>query len=306
MKTLFIFFFAICSAVVSADEIIISKGVSESHKQKLEQDFHNLKNLEFESNIDFRALEILGLDELTSETAYSWLRERVSYIVEDQKIKFISQLKAQKKVLVLKSNVESYPVYNDPNTFFIPATESFDSSKGVVVMTNIGTGIYHAGKNSRELLGFEMFNGKHEDKINIPVTSPRTGIIMIGEGLFSSENLINKRKKDALSNSIKRLGTMFHEARHSDGNGSSLGFYHSPCPKGHELAKLSACDENSNGPYTVGALMMIEMVKACGDQCSLKEKEMLKAAILDSFGRVQKTTRKGGHAVDLDVTPESL
>ncbi len=298
--------------MVSASEIIISKEVSNSHKKKLEQDFLVLKNLEFKKNAELQTLKVLEIDELTSETAQTWLHDRVSYIVEDQNFILYSQLMFQKKVLVLESNIDSYPEYIDPSMPFIPAvpaTESFDfntKKQGIVVMTNIGTGIYKTGKMNRQLLGFEMSVDYEEDKINIPVTSPRTGIIMIGEGLFHADSLINKRNTGAMSNSIKRLGTIFHEARHSDGNGKSLGFTHSPCPKGHDLAGLSACDENLNGPYTVGALMMKEMVKACDDNCSLKEKEMLKAAILDSFGRVQKKTRAGSRAVELDATPESI
>ena len=72
------------------------------------------------------------------------------------------------------------------------------------------------------------------------------------------------------------------------------------------MAGAYACDENLNGPYTVGALMTTEMLKACDDSCSEREKEILKLIALDSAGRVMTTTHKGTKATNWNAAPESL
>lgn len=294
------------SFAVSASDIVISKGVASAHRKKLEYDFNFLKNLQFSDDTDPRTLAVLGIDELTNESAQEWLKDRVSYIVENQDFKFFDQLLIKKKIVVLENNVH-YEDYVDNDRIFIPGTVD-DKTKGkaVVVMTNIGTGIYKLGKDTKRKFGFQMYDGMFQEKINIPVESPRTGIIQIGEGLFANENVINTRITYAISNSIKRLATIFHEARHSDGNKKSMGFYHSNCPKGHDLEGISGCDENLNGPYTVGALMMKEMAKACDKHCMEFEKEMLRISVLDSFNRVQKIKRSGSHSINLDATPEAI
>ena len=81
---------------------------------------------------------------------------------------------------------------------------------------------------------------------------------------------------------------------------------HTNCPAGHDYAGQPACDENLNGPYTVGTLMMAEMSKACEENCSEKDKETLKLLVLDSASRILTTTHKGEVSKDWDARPESL
>ena len=81
---------------------------------------------------------------------------------------------------------------------------------------------------------------------------------------------------------------------------------HMTCPKGHDYEGQPACDESLNGPYTVGALMMTEMAKACEENCSEKDKSTLKMLVLDSANRIMATTHRDEAATDWDATPERV
>jgi hypothetical protein len=130
--------------------------------------------------------------------------------------------------------------------------------------------------------------------------------LQIGAGLFASELAINRIDENAVANSIMRLSFIFHEARHSDGNGPSLGFTHSLCPKGHDYENELACDESLNGAYSVGASMAREMMMACQDNCSERDKEMLKIFILDSYNRIQTKTHLNTNTKYWNATPEKI
>ena len=181
-----------------------------------------------------------------------------------------------------------------------------NSEKAMTVMSNIGSALYMGGKNKRQIFNMKISRGLMRSAEKVSVISPRAGIIQIGEGLFAPELTINKDAPDAMINSIFRLSTFFHEARHSDGNGTSLAFSHAICPKGHAYEDEAACDESLNGSYTVGAVMLMEMAQGCGENCSEREKEILKVLILDDASRILKITHKGEVATDWDATPESL
>lgn len=151
-----------------------------------------------------------------------------------------------------------------------------------VIMTNLGGALYIAGKPQGFALGIK-FDGK-----NLYAKSPRVGLLQVGEGLFLERFMLNKDIK-APANAIFRLGTLFHEARHSDGNGAHSGFLHDYCPTGHPYAGYGACEASGNGSYTIGALSTRHLLQNCAG-CSTAEKSALQANVLDSFSRIISNT----------------
>ncbi len=149
-----------------------------------------------------------------------------------------------------------------------------------VVMSNLGASLYFRAKQANSPGSFQVANGPL-----LSVNSPRVGIIEAGSGLFRGPFANENVNTSAPSSRIYRLGTIFHEARHSDGNGISLAFFHEKCPAGHIYENQAACDHNLNGPYTIGGNTILAMEKSC-QNCSEQEREILRLSALDSFSRI--------------------
>ena len=296
------------AATVNASDIFLSKQIKPTLRNKIQNDLSIIENFKFSDQAEAITLHAMGLETLNSETATKWLNDRVNYVISENAFSLFN-LFIRKVIKVERQNVEF------PNKTAIPYSldnfqESEDSNNqhGMVVMSNIGSALYSGGKSKGQINQIKIPRGFLKSAEKVSITSPRAGIIQIGEGLFNQGLMINREKTDALSNSIFRLGTFFHEARHSDGNGASLGFMHRICPEGHDYEGQPACDENLNGPYTIGAAMMIEMTKSCKAQsaCTDAEVQTLKMVILDSINRRLLITHKNEKATDWDATPESL
>jgi hypothetical protein len=211
---------------------------------------------------DEEFLKMTGLETGDGPSMHNWLLNRVQYVVgQDYK---------------LESNLVFRTDYTFPQVGPISRPEFFNS---MVVMSNIGAALYLVGKQQKTLLGLK-FDGQE-----VFAKSPRVGILQVGEGLFY------KNKTASPAHSISRLGTLFHEARHSDGKGQGVAFKHVVCPPGHNLAGSLACDKAPNGPYTVGAMSQRYMLKNC-KKCTAKEKARIRASIVDSFGRVNVEIRR--------------
>lgn len=286
-----------------AAEFTYSENVTNSQMKSIDRDLNVLKNIKFKSTSS-RTLQVMGMNNLDANTASQWLNERVSYIIaeKDANIKRI--------LLGLAIYTENdFQLYPNPETNPLDnlneLTSNLEKSNAVTVMSNIGSGVYMLGKQQQKLYGLKVSRGFLKKQRRIPVTSPRVGIIQIGEGLFMRQFAINRNDDNAVSNSLSRLSTFFHEARHSDGNASSLGFAHAICPANHPMAGNAACDTNLNGPYTVGALMTAELAKSC-DSCSPGEIEELKIRALEEQSRVLPADKNGKRSVDLDDRPERI
>lgn len=307
MKKLLLSALLATTATAHAADITLSKGIKNHLRDKIEQDLNVLENFKFKGEAEVETLKLMGMTNLNSATATGWLEDRVSYVIEENALSLVKLL--IKKVIFVEREGVTFPNAGVIPFSIDPANKSssmFSEEEGVTVMSNIGAGLYMGGKNERKVYGIKISRGLLKKGIKVPVESPRAGIIQIGEGLFMKEITVNNENPSSIANSINRLATFFHEARHSDGNGSSLGFAHSPCPTGHDYAGAYACDENLNGPYTVGAAMMKEMLKSCEETCTPKEKTVLNMVILDSYSRIMHTTRKGTPAQIWDAAPESL
>ena len=269
-------------------DIVLSKSIKPKMREKIVVDLKRLEEFNFKDP-NPEVLKLMKLSDLSSQSVLGWLEERVKYLIEENALSVIKMV-MKKIVYVERENV----VY--PNNTILPFTLNTNldligaEDEGVTIMSNTGAGLYLAGKEEHKLYGMKISQGLFRGPLKILIESPRVGIIQIGEGLFSRSMLINSDDPNAVSNSIIRLTTFFHEARHSDGAGISLAFAHSKCPIGHDLEGVYACDENLNGPYAIGGYMNLELIKACDDQCTLREKEMLKIDALDSFNRILKKT----------------
>ena len=308
MKKILLASLLVTASMAHANDIQLSHGIKSDLRAKLVRDMDILDNLKFKSEPEVGSLKIMGLSTINAQTATKWLNDRVNYVIEENAITPLKLL--IKKIIQVEREGVTFP-----NAGVVPY--SIDpknkapllmnaEGEGFVVMSNIGAALYMAGKKDNRVYAMKVSRGLLKKATKVVIESPRAGIIQIGEGLFKKELSVNTANPSSIANSINRLGTFFHEAKHSDGNGTSLSFAHSPCPAGHDYAGISACDENENGPYTVGAVMMKEMLKSCEDTCTPREKEVLKVIILDSESRIMHTTRKGSPATNWDSTPESL
>ncbi len=296
-------------------DIILSKKIKPELKELINHDLNVLDSFPFQSEVSDKSLSILGLTQLNSRTASDWLNQRVNYVIEEKAFSLFNLLvkrviyKADSNIQFPNADELPYALEDKAGSIFNQNLDhqGANEEKGMVVMSNIGAALYLGGKKEESVYGIKISRGLLKKAHKVELRSPRAGVIQIGEGLFANELAINPTNKKAFSNSIFRLATFFHEARHSDGNGRSLGFLHATCPLDHDYAGAPACDENLNGPYTVGKIMVEEMSKACEDsKCSLQEKEILKLLVLDNASRVLKKDRFNRPLRHWDDAPESL
>ncbi|MFT6071173.1 MAG: hypothetical protein ACJAT2_001445 [Bacteriovoracaceae bacterium] len=282
------------SAVAAKHDVNIkfSKGISKKQRKFMDRDLEVLEKLEFFRDADQETLKVMGLEQLNSKTATDWLEKRVAYVIEETDWK-----KIEKKLSVEE---KFFSFENQSIEPTIERATSAPTGKGVVVMSNLGAALYYAGKSSRSLLSYPIKTGLFK-KEKVKFSSPRAGLIMIGEGHFMDRFDHDQDNKDAKANSFGRLSTFFHEARHSDGAGKNLGFFHAVCPDGHDFQGYNACDRNLNGPYAVGAQMTKEFLKNC-DDCDDVVKEKMKVSYLASVDRIIKETKKPGTSHSADVT----
>lgn len=253
-----------------ASELVLSHSLNKQIRKQITKDLRVLRSL------DQIALE-------------DWLFERVKYVVDEKAFSVFKLPVLGKAVSIEREDVE-YPhsdsLYKQENEKEISEDrENTRDESAVTVMTNLGAALYLQGKKERVLYRMKIPTSLFKSE-TVSLTSPRAGIIQVGAGLFDRRFTINNQNPDSIANSINRLGVFFHEARHSDGQGSSLAFTHVRCPRGHDLEGMYACDLNANGPYSIGARVVKEMIKACGEDCTQREKEILLLTALDSQNRV--------------------
>ncbi|MDO9181438.1 MAG: hypothetical protein Q7U04_03475 [Bacteriovorax sp.] len=308
MKSIFnsvLILMATLSTLANASEIMLSKNIKPEHASLIRKDLTVLENSKFEMEPNPQILKVMNLESFSAQSIAEWLNKRVHYILSENDLKSIPIIQKNK---VFIQRYSDFPNSNMSPYSLDTSVTKIDSASGnsLKIMSNIGSAIYQSGKLQNIVYGISIKKGLFGKAENIIITSPSVGVIQIGEGLFYPRFMINRNKPEAYSNSIFRLTTFFHEARHGDGNGISLGFMHAICPIGHDYQGLPACDENLNGPYKIEALMTAEMTKNCEDNCSLIEKEALKILILDKANRVLKTTHKAEPSKEWDPTIEEL
>ena len=257
-------------AAASDNYIVFADSVAKAEKKLLQNDLENLKKLSFVDS-DQSATKLFNTT-LNPDNLRAWLYQRSRYVVPDN---FPLD---QTTIKIVRAQS-----YTNPEMPEIERGTKTPDGTGTVktIMSNIGAALY-LGQKMQSVYFSVGIPGAGDVKIN----SPRVGIFKIGEGMFLP--LLRKSggtDYQSFANSIWRLSVFFHEARHSDGNGKSLGFIHAVCPEGHAYAGYNACDKNLNGPYTVGAQFIRTTTDTCTD-CSEAEKEALRNTYTDSFARI--------------------
>lgn len=252
-------------------DIGFASSVPKDQKKQLIQDMFYMANQPWAA--DTKLLQLMGLSSNDGLTVLNWVDNRVRYVVpEDFELN-------EKNIYQVSDNY--FPEPSETPTFEKPTNtpDSGGSTSTVkTVMSNIGGAVYVIGKMQHSILGLKI------DDQKIPVTSTRIGILKVGSGLFAADQLLKVSNDSEVARHF-RLGTLVHEARHSDGRGAAAGFLHATCPAGHRLAGYAACDRSSNGPYSVGAQFEFMALQNCTN-CSESDKELLNKMAADSYDRV--------------------
>lgn len=270
----------------ASGRFLLAGDLAQEQRELLRKDFAYLQSLELRER-DPELERVLELKGSGGAELRDWLALRARILVGDS---FDSH-----DALVTLAEPQAYEnPYQFPNIERYPKRSRSEldtisqSPRSLVVMKNVGASIYLLGKTEGRLIGVPIPGGAL-----VPVSSPRVGILQVGKGhfFFALERFgALKSALDSEAYSVFRLGTLFHEARHSDGNGESLGFLHALCPPDHDYAHSHSCDRNLNGPYMVGGLVTRALLAHC-KSCTAAEKEALRLEALDSFSRVIDATR---------------
>lgn len=256
-------------------QVRIDSSVPSDQRQYLTNDFQNVEILNISHPPSGNDACYLGLTDFTGSSLSLWLRQRVKVIVGED-FDYVSNANG--------TSLSSFqPVL---------ASENLSASNIVTLMFNLGSHLYRTGKKNNTV--YSLAVGSQ----SITVKSPRSGIIQIGEGLFSSTRISGK-SYNSVGSSLLRIGVLFHEARHSDGNGTNAGFPHAQCTSG-TYAGRSSCENNLNGPYNIEAILLTSFYNSCGASCDSTEKQALQLAIADSKSRLLS------NPVFSDVRPERL
>jgi hypothetical protein len=276
LLTVFTLFGVSLSYVQALDEgIKISKRFPKHRVKKIGQDLNYLMNMPTWKPLDEKERLLFGSDSVESQDLYKWLDSRIGFLIPKES--------DNRNLIVLGEDFNQYPKFDifpiDVGELFL-----FTDNGSRTLMSNYGVSYYFFGKRISKIVKVDLskhFNGYHEP---LSVYSPRIGIISIHENIFKSNLYISPMGRKS-ADSILRISYLFHEARHSDGNGKSLGFYHMKCPPGTDYAGLLACDRSSNGSYMIGAVFLKKSLEVCAD-CTEEEKDSLRLHYFDSKSRV--------------------
>ncbi len=273
----------------TASAFQMDPAVPAEQRKVMLEDYGYLDRLQIlDEGNDLLTRQLLETPRVSAPQLKSWLSSRMKAVISEKtdietSVRIVSRA-------AYYQNGGTMPEIDAPVPTPTPKPAPTDGSgkpafKPMVVMSNMGTAIYMYGKKNAKLLGLQGSDGKVME-----IRTPRDGLVQIGEGLFHERLRVNPERVDLPANRLARLSTYFHEARHSDGNGKSLGFAHAMCPVGHAYQGYYACEKNLNGPYTIGAMVLKKLTEACSD-CSAKEKTTLQMIQADSLSRVLKSYR---------------
>lgn len=284
------------TAISRSLPFLFSSDLPAQQKQTVLADLNALNHIHY-SDARKTGAKLFGVP-LTTENLKKWLADRSHYVVGEN-FDYLSKIRVITPGAVYpKADLLPYREVAPP-----PSPEG-SGGRVVTVMSNTGTQIYVRGKRTKNLLAVDI-----PGIGAVTVTSPRTGIFKIGAGLFVPV-LQNGQSEDtdfiSMGNSLRRLAVYFHEARHSDGNGKSIGFLHAPCPAEKGVyAGSFACDRNQNGPYAIEGTFLRSTVDSCR-ACTRREKEALRNVYADKFNRLVKTgTVSGDERIPTDSAADT-
>lgn len=319
-----------------ATSLLFAEDVDDSTIDAIERALSSLDQLEpIAPNPRFQPL--FQTRELSSSLLRRWFQERVKIAVSDT---FSLDHDLTEIIPLDNGETWSYPATDRlPNprqglsskdseyqgSSSAPESLGFDPKSPSVnqptrLMTNLGAMIYWYGKKAS--VGSDdgagrFFAARFSNHLpELEIVSPRVGLVRIGAEFSAPQSELHTGQENSnpsIDDAI-RLSILFHEARHSDGHGRSLGFMHSPCPKGHDYEGLSACDFAKNGPYMIAAAMIKLKLDRC-TKCSSQDLTILRLVRADQMGRlIQGKVEVMGHTperfyarpADWDTTPEFL
>lgn len=177
------------------------------------------------------------------------------------------------------------------------------------IASNLGRSLLVMSAAAKNAL---VYSNIHMERI---VEGARFGMIRIYPEFFSNAFHLDQVGNSKIA-SISRIATLIHEARHSDGNGSSLAFMHTLCPAGHSFSGKSVCDRSENGAFGIEVALLRQFLNSANTQTqeseftfSQDEIVVLEGLILDAQNyildpTIYKTDGKGIPVVKfLDPTP---
>jgi hypothetical protein len=258
--------------------IFIDESVSDSAYDKLKADFEIFKNFQFK-RVSPEFERFFHVKPATSSNLMNWLTQRVHYIVGPS---FDSMARTRELNAPVKFSHPYVPLDRIGRVEYPAQSFKFEA-------LNIGAGLYDYGKSIHKMVQLKLTSGQLVD-----ITSPRVGIVELGRLPYFDQPIIG-HPDSALSErvkSFKRLATLFHEARHSDGAGKALGFRHIQCPAGSEMAGEYACDSMGNGAYKAEALMLEAFDTNCLD-CTVRDHLDLRVLIARAKQKI-----RGGSEID--------
>lgn len=240
----------------------------------------------------------LGISQANGNSLLQWFAQRVKHIFGQS-----YDWKASFKTYTPTSGAKfSYPAPevepddSEKDVYVSAATTdgfySFDRTKSgniQIIASNFGIDAYLKAKKMLAIAGVDLPGLGF-----FPVNSPRDGLIKTGPAMFKASTRLDSsgsRNIETAAHRILRMSYLFHEARHSDGNGKTLGFLHIKCPPGHPLAGNEVCERSTNGPYSIGGWTLKFLAEFC-KECDAAEKEGLRLLALENFSRVILKTKK--------------
>ncbi|MEM4258071.1 MAG: hypothetical protein QXL17_02825 [Candidatus Thermoplasmatota archaeon] len=248
------------------DDIQVSSSISDEQLKILKHDINFLMTyIDPKKQVKFLNI-ITETNKVTSEVLFKWLHTRIKILIhgsqlEDKKISF---------VVVNENAVATNPTlpFNEQIPSEDQQTKLHSHEKESKLMAfNLGTLVYQTGKLSNIILGIKINNTVY------PANSPRVGVIILNEDFFNNNPFPQDVAWDSRIRTIYRIALLFHEARHSDGNGETLGFMHAVCP-----TKDLSCDRNINGPNMIAAAITKFLSENCTN-CTTNEKDNLEKLI---------------------------
>ncbi|NUM88852.1 MAG: hypothetical protein HUU37_06590, partial [Bdellovibrionales bacterium] len=263
------------SGAAAASRLRYASDVPKSHQKRLEADFERFREIPAIGE-DPLLLSMLEIQSPSTEAISDWILARVKVVTGKDFNTGAPGVTVTLREGVVYPQREELPWGVVKGELEDPLPEPGDQPKTVTVMSNLGGALYLDGKLSGNILGVYV-PGIPEP---LEILSPRVGLVQIDQGLFTNP------EPDRLAARLHRVSTMLHEARHSDGTGKSLGFFHFVCPDGHDYAGQEACDVAQNGPYAIEGRALKLFASTCGARCTKKEKEMLRLEAAEMAGRV--------------------
>jgi len=241
--------------------IVFDSSVPADQKNYLIGDIELVSSLNMSVNRHQQYVSYVGVSDFSAASLASWLQARTKLIVGES---FDYERAA------VPGENRSY----NPQVL----ADNYDAvGKIQTVMFNLGAYIYLNGKSSSKLYNIQLGTGSY------PVLSPRVGIFQIGEGMFQA-NSIKGSPVESMANRLLRAAVFFHEARHTDGNGTFAALPHAKCTEG-DYKGYSSCENNLNGPYVVEALVLSQFYDNC-NECSTSERDSMRAFIADNLSRL--------------------